>query len=166
MRLALVNKYDPKNPETFEVGPTHLPSDITNWLMLSFSVSNFDADEFNEWKVIGEKAFNLGEGESLELQYNPDFSVIRCDNTPLPNEVWRTRNGNLALIVHSPHQYLEIDGVTPPGAAFFPSVYSKRKVMMLWYDRVEGWTVSEIMERLKERTTLSPAQFFSQGYEG
>ena len=56
-------------------------------------------------------------------------------------QVWKTHSGNLALIV------MEAD---------------TGKLKMLWRDEFDGWTVSEILNRLDTRQKMSEAEFFTR----
>jgi len=103
----------------------------------------------------------LGEGEETELRFlGSGYRAKRTDGAPHQNEVWLTRDGNPVLIVNSPDKYFEVDG--PPNHATPGLVLSRRSLMALWYDGASGWTVMEIRERLKERTNMTPAEFFRQ----
>jgi hypothetical protein len=90
---------------------------------------------------------------------------------PKPNEVWETFQGNLALIVCGPDQYFDIDGVKPPGAAYFPAIYARHKtkqgwgVLFLFCDPCVGYVVAELRDRLMRKTDLTPADFFSRTAE-
>lgn len=58
---------------------------------------------------------------------------------PKVNEVWRTRSGNLALIVANPES-VDVDD----------------KIRMLWYDKVDKeWTVTSVLNRLEYKSDLS-----------
>lgn len=77
------------------------------------------------------------------------------------NEIWRTRQGNLAMIVHGPFQFHKVDYVGPR-----TQIYATSDKMILWYDRIDRhWTVSEMSDRLYEKTDLTPAEFFANPAE-
>jgi hypothetical protein len=71
-------------------------------------------------------------------------------------EVWRTKSGNLCLIVE--------DFITPREQVEFTAAYGKRKPAMMWFDPIDKIiSVSEIMERLAERVeNVTPAAFLAQ----
>jgi hypothetical protein len=63
---------------------------------------------------------------------------------PQVNEVWQTNAGRLALIVDA----------HPEG--------QQQRSMMLWMDPLhKHWTVSEIMGRLRRKTSMTPREFFA-----
>lgn len=71
-------------------------------------------------------------------------------------EVWRTKSGNLCLIVE--------DFITPPEQIEVTAAYGKRKPAMLWYDTIDKvFSVSELMNRLATRVDdVTPATFLAQ----
>ena len=114
-----------------------------------------------DFDVLARKICALDVGNSMPLPFDTGFFAKRIDNEPQPNEVWETNSGGLALITHAPLQFFEIDALTPQNPPFLPSIYSKRKIFVLWYDKASGWTVSEVQARLKKRLDLTPADFFA-----
>jgi hypothetical protein len=71
-------------------------------------------------------------------------------NQPKLNEVWMTKSGRLCLIIAGPQQ---IHTIMPASG--------QPEKLMLWHDDIEGWTASEILERLQTKTALSPWEFFA-----
>lgn len=62
-------------------------------------------------------------------------------NEPQVNQVWRTKLGRLGLIVDH-----RVEG---------------KLLAILWYDEIsKEWTVSEILDRLDYKVSLTPYQFF------
>lgn len=114
-----------------------------------------------DFDVLARKICALDVGAEFKLPFDTGFIAKRTDGEPQPNEVWETNSGGLALITHAPLQFFEIDALTPQNPPFLPSIYSKRKIFMLWYDKADGWTVSEVQSRLKKRLDLTPGDFFA-----
>lgn len=117
--------------------------------------------ELYDFRLIAQKICALEVGNEYKVPFDNDFIAKRIDDEPQPNDVWETNSGGLVLIVHAPEQFFEINALTPINPPFLPSIYSKRKIFMLWYDKPSGWTVSEVMSRLKKRRyDVTPAEFF------
>lgn len=94
--------------------------------------------------------------ESRLWKRNPD-KFIGVEEIPKPNEVWNSKMGRLCLIVanYTTIQEKEINGYFTKGIG--------RILSMLWWDEIDHeFVVGEILDRLTEKTTMTPRDFFNE----
>lgn len=163
--ILFYHKYDWTKNREIQL-PDSEPEEMQSAAIFQLQILLPTMQEVGEYKdlydfdIIARNICNLDVGAEIKLPMDVAFFAKRTDGEPQPNEVWETNSGGLALITHAPLQFFEINALTPQNPPFLPSIYSQRKIFMLWYDKADGWTVSEVQSRLKKRLDLTPVDFF------
>lgn len=160
--IRLYNKYDWTKTHDIVLGDAAAPQTIETALRSFPRSTDYELDAEDIARAV-ELIEGLGAGEEANIEFLLGYTVkaLRTDGEPQPNEVWETRTGHLALITHAPHQFMEVEAVTPHSPPWLPQIFSRHKRFMLWYDGASGWTTAECMSRLaKRRDDVTPAQFF------
>ena len=76
------------------------------------------------------------------------------ENRPKAGEVWETKSGRLALIVHGPYK------VWSQETGYL--VHTMLPLMMLWRNASGEWTVSELMDKLAYKHECKQEEFFAR----